>query len=226
MTGQTDGSVLNDDSDCPGRGSRTPAVRARSSSSQPEAVGSAAPRPARMNPDQIGHEFWGSDSKLDWRGAIRRSLDQGGLGHRCPCRTPLAALPAGQHAPASPDAILSSQAVQSPQGGRFTPHRAGCGPGGEDRGGGVSARHPPAGTQSRCLQAELGKGGGVGGSCMRCKDSLQTGRGKAHISADRSQLGSASRRLFCRDGRCILVTLGRAQGDQAKRFICNLERAS
>ena len=39
------GSVLNDDSECPGRGSRTPAVRARSSSSQPAAVGSAAGRP-------------------------------------------------------------------------------------------------------------------------------------------------------------------------------------
>ena len=29
MIGHTDGSVLNDDSECPGRGSRTPAVRAR-----------------------------------------------------------------------------------------------------------------------------------------------------------------------------------------------------
>ena len=43
--GHTDGSVLNNDSECPGRGSRTPAVRARSSSSQPEAAGSAAGRP-------------------------------------------------------------------------------------------------------------------------------------------------------------------------------------
>ena len=45
MIGHTDGSVLNDDSECPGRGSRTPAVRARSSSSQPVVVGSAAGRP-------------------------------------------------------------------------------------------------------------------------------------------------------------------------------------
>ena len=45
MTGHMDESVLNDDSECPGRGSRTPAVRARSSSSQPAAVGSAAGRP-------------------------------------------------------------------------------------------------------------------------------------------------------------------------------------
>ena len=45
MIGHTDGSVLNDDSECPGRGSRTPAVRARSSLSQPVAVGCAAGRP-------------------------------------------------------------------------------------------------------------------------------------------------------------------------------------
>ena len=50
MIGHTDGSVLNDDSECPGRGSRTPAVRARSSSSQPVAVGSAAGRPG---PDEL-----------------------------------------------------------------------------------------------------------------------------------------------------------------------------
>ena len=43
MIGHVDGSVLNDDSERPGRGSRTPAVRARSSSSEPVAVG----RPAR-----------------------------------------------------------------------------------------------------------------------------------------------------------------------------------
>ena len=42
MIGHKDGSVLNDDSECPGRGSRTPLARARSSSSQPVAVGSAA----------------------------------------------------------------------------------------------------------------------------------------------------------------------------------------
>ena len=47
MVGHTEGSVLNDDSECPGRGSRTPAVRARSSSSQPVAVGSAAGRTRR-----------------------------------------------------------------------------------------------------------------------------------------------------------------------------------
>ena len=45
MIGHTDGSVLNDDSECPGCGSRTPAVRARSSWSQPVAVGCAAGRP-------------------------------------------------------------------------------------------------------------------------------------------------------------------------------------
>ena len=42
MTGHTDGSVLNDDSERPGRGSRTLAVRARGSSSQPVAVGREA----------------------------------------------------------------------------------------------------------------------------------------------------------------------------------------
>ena len=45
MIGHTDGSVLNNDSERPGRGSRTPAARARSSSSRPAAVGSAAGRP-------------------------------------------------------------------------------------------------------------------------------------------------------------------------------------
>ena len=45
MIGHTDGSVLNDDSERLGRGSRIPAVRARSSSSQPAAVGCAAGRP-------------------------------------------------------------------------------------------------------------------------------------------------------------------------------------
>ena len=45
MIGHMDGSVLNDDTECPGRGSSTPAVQARSSSSQPVAVGSAAGRP-------------------------------------------------------------------------------------------------------------------------------------------------------------------------------------
>ena len=45
MIGHTDGSVLNDDSECPGRGSRPSAVRARSSASQPVAIGSAAGRP-------------------------------------------------------------------------------------------------------------------------------------------------------------------------------------
>ena len=43
--GHVDGSVLNDDSDCPGRASRTLAVRSLSSSSQPVAVGRAAGRP-------------------------------------------------------------------------------------------------------------------------------------------------------------------------------------
>ena len=45
MTGHMDGSVLNDDSERPGRGSSTLAVLARSSSSQPAAVGCAAGRP-------------------------------------------------------------------------------------------------------------------------------------------------------------------------------------
>ena len=47
MTGHTDGSVLNDDSECPGRGSRTPAVRARSS--LPARSRRKRRRPARMN---------------------------------------------------------------------------------------------------------------------------------------------------------------------------------
>ena len=45
MTGHMDESILNDDSERPGRGSRTLAVRARSSSSQPVAVRCAASRP-------------------------------------------------------------------------------------------------------------------------------------------------------------------------------------
>ena len=46
MTGHTmDGSVLNDVSERPGRLSRTPAVRACSSSSQPTAVGCATGLP-------------------------------------------------------------------------------------------------------------------------------------------------------------------------------------
>ena len=43
--GHVDGSVLNDDSERPDRGSRTPAARSSSSSSQPVAVGCAAGRP-------------------------------------------------------------------------------------------------------------------------------------------------------------------------------------
>ena len=64
-----DESVLKDDSECPraGRGSRTPAVRARSSSSQPVAVGSlsAAAGPARIKLDRSGIlEVLGHDSMI------------------------------------------------------------------------------------------------------------------------------------------------------------------
>ena len=45
MHGHTDGSVLNNDSERPGRGSRTPVALSSSSSSQPVAVGCAAGRP-------------------------------------------------------------------------------------------------------------------------------------------------------------------------------------
>ena len=70
MIGHEDGYVLNDDSERPGRGSRTPAVRARSSSSQPVAVGSAAGRRPGWAPARQGWNIGRSDSKHG-RGASR-----------------------------------------------------------------------------------------------------------------------------------------------------------
>ena len=54
MIGHTDGSVLNDDSERPGRGSRTLAGRARCSSSrsQPVAVEARRPDPDELRPDR------------------------------------------------------------------------------------------------------------------------------------------------------------------------------
>ena len=58
MTGNMDGSVLNDDSERPGRVSRTPAARFSSSLSQPGAVGCAAGRPGLALTGQGYIECW------------------------------------------------------------------------------------------------------------------------------------------------------------------------
>ena len=51
MIGHTDGSVLNDDLECPGRGSSTLAVRAGPQLLVPARSSQTRRRPARMNFD-------------------------------------------------------------------------------------------------------------------------------------------------------------------------------
>ena len=53
MTGHMDGTVLNHDSECPGRGSRTPAVRARSFLSQPSDAPPAGPDELRLDRTRV-----------------------------------------------------------------------------------------------------------------------------------------------------------------------------
>ena len=103
MIGHTDGSVLNNDSKCPGHGSRTPAVRARSSSSQPITVGSAAGRSGWSLSlwldrtwvlEVIPNTEWSSvqsDSEAwaRWRAANAASL-VAHAGYRGPCHSRLA----------------------------------------------------------------------------------------------------------------------------------------